>query len=97
MNAKLPGTLFLVQSLDWEDYRFAPESGVYENRVPLGEPVQAGQEVGAIHSLERPDREPLSVVALSAGILIATRAPSIVAQGDCVACIAHEVDPRRLP
>ena len=31
------------------------------------------------------------VVANSDGILIATRAPSIVTQGDCVACIAHEI------
>jgi predicted deacylase len=86
-----------VQALSWEDYRFAPESGVYENLVPLGEEVEANQPVGAIHFLERPDRDPVEVLALSAGVLIATRAPSIVSQGDCVACIAHEVDPRKLP
>ena len=86
-----------VQSLNWDDYRFAPESGVYENAVPLGEAVAAGQPVGFIHFLERPDRDPVPVVASAAGILLATRAPSVVAQGDCVACIAHEVDPRRLP
>lgn len=92
----LPPTRW-VQSLNWDDYRFAPESGVYENIVPIGESVSAGQTVGAIHFLERPEREPATVVANAAGILIATRAPSIVAQGDCVACIAHEVDPRKLP
>lgn len=86
-----------VQALNWEDYRFAPESGVYENLVPLGEDVQAGQPVGAIHFLERPDREPVLVTAPSAGVLIGTRAPSLVSQGDCVACIAHDVDPRQLP
>jgi N-alpha-acetyl-L-2,4-diaminobutyrate deacetylase len=86
-----------VQALDWQDYRFAPESGLYENLVPLGENVTAGQAVGAIHFMERPDREPVPVVAATAGVLIGTRAPSIVAQGDCVACIAHDVDPRKLP
>jgi N-alpha-acetyl-L-2,4-diaminobutyrate deacetylase len=86
-----------VQSLDREDYRFAPESGIYENLVPLGEDVAAGQPVGQVHFLERPDRQPEVVVAPSAGVLIATRAPSLVAQGDCVACIAHDVDPRKLP
>ena len=30
--------------------------------------------------------------SLADGILIATRAPSLVAQGDCVACIAHDVN-----
>ena len=86
-----------VQSLNWEDYRFAPESGIYENVVPLGEDVAAGQVVGAIHFLERPDREPVPIVAPSAGVLVAGRAPSLVTQGDCVAVIAHDVDPRQLP
>jgi predicted deacylase len=92
----LPPTRW-IQALSWEDYRFAPESGVYENIVPLGDSVKTGQAVGAIHYLERPDREPTPVMTLSDGILIATRAPSIVSQGDCVACIAHEVDPRKMP
>ncbi len=91
----LPPTRW-VQALNWEDYRFAPESGVYENIVPLGNAVTAGQTLGAIHFLERPEREPIDVLAVRDGILIATRAPSIVAQGDCVACVAEEVDPRRL-
>lgn len=86
-----------VQALDWRDYSFAPESGLYENIVPLGETVRAGQAVGAIHFLERPDRDPVEIAASSDGVLICCRAPSIVAQGDCVAVIAHEVDPRKLP
>lgn len=80
-----------VQALDREDYRFAPESGIYENLVPLGADVAAGEAVGQIHFLERPEREPEVVRALSAGVLIGTRGPSVVAQGDCVACIAHDV------
>ena len=91
----LPPTRW-VQSLDREDYRFAPESGIYENLVDLGAEVSAGQPVGQIHFLERPDREPVAVIAPSKGILIATRAPALVAQGDCVACIAHDVDPSLL-
>jgi predicted deacylase len=86
-----------VQALDWQDYRFAPESGVYENLVPLGEDVAAGQPVGQIHFLERPDRDPVPVTAATAGVLVATRAPSLVGQGDCVACVAHDVNPRELP
>jgi N-alpha-acetyl-L-2,4-diaminobutyrate deacetylase len=92
----LPPTRW-VQALTRDDYRFAPESGVYENLVGLGEEVSAGQPVGKVHFLERPDREPVEVVAPAAGILLATRAPSLVAQGDCVACIAHDVDPATLP
>jgi len=88
----LPPTRW-VQSLDREDYRFAPESGIYETLLPLGSEVERGQPVGLIHFLERPDREPTPIVANTAGVLLATRGPSLVAQGDCVACIAHDVDP----
>ncbi|MFO0891652.1 MAG: succinylglutamate desuccinylase/aspartoacylase family protein [Isosphaeraceae bacterium] len=91
----LPPTRW-VQSLDREDYRFAPESGIYENLVDLGAEVRAGQPVGQIHFLERPDRQPEPVIAENAGILIASRGPALVAQGDCVACIAHDVDPATL-
>ncbi|MCX7423009.1 MAG: succinylglutamate desuccinylase/aspartoacylase family protein [Planctomycetia bacterium] len=80
-----------VQALHREDYRFAPESGLYENVVALGEDVTAGQTVGLIHFIERPDREPVPVIAPAAGVLIACRGPSVVTQGDCVACIAHDV------
>ena len=85
-----------VQALNREDYRFAPESGIYETMVDLGADVAAGQPVGLIHFLELPDREPVPVVAPSTGVLIATRGPSVVAQGDCVACIAHDVPPELL-
>ena len=85
-----------MQSLDWQDYRFAPESGIYESLVDIGAAVSAGQTVGLIHFLERPDREPGPVTAVTEGILIASRGPSLTAQGDCVACIAHEVDARVL-
>jgi N-alpha-acetyl-L-2,4-diaminobutyrate deacetylase len=80
-----------VQALDRDDYRFAPESGMYETLVDLGSDVAAGQPVGLIHFLERPDREPASIVAPSKGVLVGTRGPSMVTQGDCVACIAHDV------
>lgn len=85
-----------VQALNREDYRFAPESGIYENLVDVGRDVAAGQTVGLIHFLERPDREPVPIVAPSAGVIIGVRGPSLVAQGDCVACIAHDVPPEIL-
>lgn len=86
-----------VQALDRDDYRFAPESGIYENLVDLGSDVLPGQTVALIHFLERPERDPVPVVAASQGVLIAARGPSVVSQGDCVACIAHDVNPELLP
>jgi N-alpha-acetyl-L-2,4-diaminobutyrate deacetylase len=88
----LPPTKW-VQSLDRDDYRFAPESGLYETLCSIGEEVSDGQAVGLIHFIERPEREPIPVVAPKAGILIASRSPSLCSQGDCVAVIAHAVPP----
>jgi len=88
----LPPTRW-VQSLDRGDYRFAPESGIYESLVDLGEDVVDGEAVGQIHFLERPDRAPVPVIAPKAGVLLGDRGPSVCAQGDCVAVIAHDVDP----
>lgn len=88
----LPPTRW-VQSLDREDYRFAPESGLYETLFALGEEVSAGEPVGLIHFLEQPTRPPERVIAPTAGILVAARSPSLCAQGDCVAVIAHDVPP----
>ncbi|MBS1829042.1 MAG: succinylglutamate desuccinylase/aspartoacylase family protein, partial [Acidobacteria bacterium] len=77
-------------------YKFAPESGLYENVVELGEDVKRGDVLGLVHFLEAPDRAAVPVVAHADGVLIANRAPSIVGQGDCVACLAHDTDPRKL-
>ena len=90
-ESSLPPTRW-VQALARDDYQFAPESGIYETLLPLGSDVAAGQAVGLIHFVERPDRAPTSIVAAAAGVLLGTRGPSLVAQGDCVACIAHDVD-----
>ena len=85
-----------VQALDRADYLFAPESGLYENCVELGESVKQGDLLGQVHSLEQPDRDPIPVTAHADGLLVANRGPSIVGQGDCVACLAHDVDPHTL-
>ena len=81
----------LTQALSRENYLLAPESGIFEVTVDLGERVTRGQTVGFIHQLERPDRTPESVCAQSSGFLITMRAPCLTQQGDCVAVIAQQV------
>jgi N-alpha-acetyl-L-2,4-diaminobutyrate deacetylase len=81
----------LVQALNREDYLLAPESGVFEICVDLGQAVQAGDCIGAIHHLERPDRTPEPIIARSTGYLITARVPCLTQQGDCVAVIAKQV------
>jgi N-alpha-acetyl-L-2,4-diaminobutyrate deacetylase len=89
-NLGKPPTI-LTQALNREDYLLAPESGVFEVCIDLGSKVKAGQTVGFIHHLERPDRAPEQIVAESGGYLITMRAPCLTQQGDCVAVIAQPV------
>ena len=79
-----------------DNYLLAPETGLWETFVDLGDRVSAGQPVGQIHFLERPDREPAVVEALTDGIVFVVRAIATTAQGDNVAVIAREVDAKEL-
>jgi predicted deacylase len=81
----------LVQALHRHDYLLAPESGIFEVCVDLGQQIKAGDHVGWIHHLERPDRLPEPIIAQSAGYLITARVPCLTQQGDCVAVIAQQV------
>ena len=78
------------RATDVENYLLAPESGLWETFVDLGERVTAGQPVGQIHFLERPDREPAVVCAQNDGIVFVVRAIATTDQGDNVAVIARE-------
>ena len=84
----VPG--IIGRATDVENYLLAPESGLWETFVDLGERVAAGQPVGQIHFLERPDRKPAVVRARSDGIVFVVRAIATTDQGDNVAVIARE-------
>ncbi len=53
----------ILMATELDNYLLAPESGLFEMRVDLGQHVEAGEPVGRIHFLERPDRAPEQVVA----------------------------------
>lgn len=94
----LPGNVeksrqgIILRATERENYLIAPETGLFETRVRLGERVDAGQVVGYIHFLERPDRAPTPVMARIAGIVCSIRAIASTRIGDCVAVVAQEVD-----
>ena len=48
------------------DYVLAPESGLFEAVVDLGDTVAAGDLVGRMHFLERPDRPATEILAETA-------------------------------
>lgn len=87
----LPPTTILA-ALDEEDYVFAPESGLYEALADPGAEVAAGEVVGRLHFLERPDRPAVPITTPVAGVVGAVRAINNTAQGDCVALVCQKVD-----
>lgn len=89
-----PPTFLMATEL--ENYLLAPESGLFETLVDLGQRVEAGQPVGRIHFLERPDREPEVVLAKNDGVVCVVRAIATTEQGDNIVVIAREVDRKEL-
>ena len=82
----------ILDGRDPRNYVFAPESGLFEALVDPGEEVAAGQPVGRIHFIERPDRPPEVVEAELAGVVCGIRAISTTGQGDNVVVIGQPID-----
>jgi N-alpha-acetyl-L-2,4-diaminobutyrate deacetylase len=82
----------LLMATERDNYLLAPESGMFETFVDLGRRVSAGEPVGQVHFLERPDREPEVVVARNDGIVCVVRAIATTEQGDNVVVVAREAD-----
>jgi predicted deacylase len=89
-----PPTILRATELD--NYLLAPESGLWETFVDLGDRVEPGQPVGQIHFLERPDRAPEVVTALTLGVVCVVRAIATTTQGDNVVVVAREIDASEL-
>lgn len=83
-----------VAATDPADYVMAPVSGIFEPFLEMGDPVEAGQKLGQIHSTELPFAEPVAVLAQTGGILFGRCGFPLTHQGACVATI---VRPYELP
>jgi predicted deacylase len=89
-----PPTILMATELD--NYLLAPESGLFETLVDLGQRVRAGEPVGRMHFLERVDREPETVHAKTDGTVCVVRAVATTEQGDNIVVVAREADRKEL-
>ena len=85
-----PPTFLMATELD--NFLTAPESGLFETLVDLGQRVESGEPVARVHFIERPDREPEPVYAGNDGIVCVVRAVATCEQGDNLVVVAREVD-----
>jgi len=81
----------ILRATDVNDYPLAPESGLFEALVHLGEHVGAGQPLGHLHFLERPGRPPEVVTASTSGVVCSMRAIAATQQGDNLFLIGHPI------
>jgi predicted deacylase len=77
-----PTRLFNVGGQDY--YTYAPEHGVFEPIVELGDTVRAGQTGGRLHFPETPWAQPVEVTFQRDGVVLCKRIPGRTARGDCL-------------
>lgn len=82
----------LLMATELDNYLLAPESGLFETLVDLGQRVSVDEPVGRIHFLERPDRAPEVILSKTDGIVCVVRAIATTEQGDNVVVVAREAD-----
>jgi N-alpha-acetyl-L-2,4-diaminobutyrate deacetylase len=68
----------------------ATRAGIFENCVPLGGEVKAGDVVGKIHDFDHPDIEPITVHAKISGVISVIRGYPPVTTGDVVCVIGQK-------
>jgi hypothetical protein len=80
----------LVQVPGRDYFVYAPEPGLFEPAVRLGDRVEAGQQAGQVHFVDNPARPPVPCHFKAAGMVICKRHFGRVERGDCVFHLATE-------
>jgi uncharacterized protein len=81
-EAAPPTRLLAVKGADY--FVHAPEDGLFEPLVELGDTVQAGQPAARIHCHATPWREPAVASFERGGVVICKRVPALSRRGDCL-------------
>ena len=70
----------------------APEDGLFEALLEPGERVSAGEPVGRLWFVDRPNRPPEPILAPLDGVVAVTKAIPVTEQGDCVFVLGVPID-----
>ena len=82
-----------MEAPDPENYHRVTVTGIYEPFFELDDEVKVGDSIGQVHFVEQPLRAPEVVRAQRSGHIIGLRSPGQVEAGDCVALVAHTIEP----
>ncbi|PZW50855.1 hypothetical protein C8P66_10168 [Humitalea rosea] len=72
-------------------YIYAPENGLFEPLVELGEEVQPGQPAARIHFPETPWLPPVEIAFKAGGLVMCKRIPARTMRGDCLFHLASDL------
>ena len=70
----------------------SPEDGMFESMLEPGTPVVAGDPVGRLWFIDRPDRPPELLLAPLDGFVVVTKAIPVTEQGDCVFVLGQPIN-----
>jgi predicted deacylase len=87
-----PATRF-VEVRDRSCYVYAPDPGVFEPLVELGQSVTAGQPAAWVHFVDDPARPPALARFAQDGLVVCRRAMGRCERGDCLFHLATDVTP----
>jgi predicted deacylase len=89
-SAAPAGAVRMVKVPSRQYFVYAPEPGLFEPAVELGETVREGQLCGEVHFVDNPARAPVPCQFKADGFVICKRHFGRVERGDCVAHLAIE-------
>jgi hypothetical protein len=83
----------IMQVRGQDYYVYAPDPGLFEPLVELGEEVAAGTPAALIHPHDTPWRTPATAAFGRTGTVICKRVPGRVERGDCLFHLAADFEP----
>ncbi|MBV9523878.1 MAG: succinylglutamate desuccinylase/aspartoacylase family protein [Alphaproteobacteria bacterium] len=84
LHEEPPGKTRILTVAGSDYYCYAPDNGLFEPFVELGDEVTAGQAAGAVHFPDTPWREPTLAYFQHGGVVICKRVPGRTERGDCL-------------
>lgn len=85
-----PTRTLLVGGADY--FVYAPDNGLFEPLVELGDMVRAGQPAARIHLPETPWAEPVTAHFAHDGFVLCKRIPGRTMRGDCLFHLGTDID-----
>lgn len=90
LPSETPPSTRVMEVCNRDYFVLAPDAGLFEPLVALGESAETGQACGQVHFVDNPGREPVVARFRASGTVISQRHFGRVERGDCVAHLATD-------